>query len=69
MLLIFQASEKSCHYRRLFNTALTSPTIKVQVQPLEIEAVAQRCSVKKVFFEVSQNLQENICARIFLKLY
>ena len=27
------------------------------------EAVAQRCSVKKVFLEVLQNSQENICAR------
>ena len=28
------------------------------------EAVAQRCSVKKVFLEISQNSQENTCARI-----
>ena len=28
------------------------------------EAVAQRCSVKKVFLEISQNLQENTCARV-----
>ena len=27
------------------------------------EAVAWRCSVKKVFFEISQNSQENVCAR------
>ena len=27
------------------------------------ETVAQRCSVKKVFFEISQNLQENTSAR------
>ena len=27
------------------------------------EAVAQRCSVKKVFLEISQNSQENTCAR------
>ena len=31
---------------------------------LTIEAVAQRCSVKKMFLEISQNLQENICARV-----
>ena len=32
------------------------------------EAVAQRCSVKKVFLEVSQNSQKNTCARVsFLK--
>ena len=27
------------------------------------EAVAWRCSVKKVFLEISQNSQENVCAR------
>ena len=26
------------------------------------EAVAQRCSVKKVFLEISKNSQENTCA-------
>ena len=29
------------------------------------EAVAQRCSVKKVFLEISQNSQENTCARVY----
>ena len=29
-----------------------------------LEAVAQRCSVKKVFSEISQNTQENTCARV-----
>ena len=29
-----------------------------------MEAVAQMCSVKKVFLEISQNLQENICGRV-----
>ena len=28
------------------------------------KAVAQRCFIKKVFFEISQNSQENICARV-----
>ena len=28
------------------------------------EAFAQRCSVKKVFLEISQNSQETICARV-----
>ena len=28
------------------------------------EAVAKRCSVKKVFLEISQNSQENTCARV-----
>ena len=29
------------------------------------EVVVQRCSVKKVFLEISQNSQENTCARVF----
>ena len=28
------------------------------------EAVAQMCSMKKVFLEISQNSQENTCARV-----
>ena len=28
------------------------------------EAIAQRCSVKKMFLEISQNSQENTCARV-----
>ena len=36
----------------------------------KLEAVAQRCSVKKVFLEISQNSQENTCGRVsfFIKL-
>ena len=29
-----------------------------------LEVVVQRCSVKKVFLTVSQNSQENTCARV-----
>ena len=29
-----------------------------------LEAAVQRCFVKKVFLEISQNSQENTCARI-----
>ena len=28
------------------------------------EVVAQRCSVKKVFLEISENSEENFCARV-----
>ena len=28
------------------------------------EAVAQRCSIKKALLEISQNPQENTCARV-----
>ena len=30
----------------------------------KLGAVARRCSVEKVFLEISQNLQENTCARV-----
>ena len=29
------------------------------------EAVVKRCSVKNVFLEISQNSQENTCAKVF----
>ena len=31
----------------------------------ESKAVTQRCSVKNVFLEISQYLQENTCARVY----
>ena len=31
---------------------------------IQTEAVARRCSVKMVFLEISQNSQENTCARV-----
>ena len=31
---------------------------------LKLEAVPQRCSVKRVFLEISQNSQQNTCARV-----
>ena len=31
---------------------------------IDSEAVAQRCSVEKAFLEISQNSQENTCARV-----
>ena len=31
---------------------------------IELEAVAQGCSLIKVFLKISQNLQENICVRV-----
>ena len=33
---------------------------------VKTEAVAQRCSVKEMFLEISQNSQENTCARVSL---
>ena len=48
---------------------LTSDILFLLIKPKPeiaglIEAVAQRCSLKKVFLEISQNSQENTCARV-----
>ena len=34
------------------------------MRSLVTEAVVRRCSVEKVFLEISQNSQENTCARV-----
>ena len=36
---------------------------------LTAEAIAQSCSVKKVFLEIPQNLQENNCARVWHRCF
>ena len=41
---------------------MVSP-VGTQACPQAPKAVAQTCSVKKVFLEISQNSQENTCAR------
>ena len=35
----------------------------VKLESISLEAVTRRCFVKEVFFEISQNSQENTCAR------
>ena len=40
--------------------------VGAQACPQAPKAVAQTCSVKKVFLEISQNSQENTCARASL---
>ena len=37
---------------------------KLVVKAHTTKAIARRCSVKKVFSEISQNLQENTCSRV-----
>ena len=34
------------------------------LETVHLETVTQRCSVKKAFLEISQNSQENTCARV-----
>ena len=46
-----------------YSIAASSKTIKRKSLP-NTEAVAQKCSVKKVFLEISQNLQGNTRARV-----
>ena len=41
-----------------------SNQIEISVLMSLIEVVAQRCSVKKVLLEISQNSQENTCAKV-----
>ena len=49
---------------------ITKPVMTIKVIIMRVivrrysEAVAQRCSVKNVFLEISQNSQENTCARV-----
>ena len=49
--------------QHLHSGSYTNSTYPVNIK--SVEAVVQRCSVKKVFLEVSQNSQENTCARDF----
>ena len=46
------------------NIDVTHITVNDISVGVEAEAVVQRCSVKKVFLEISQNSQENTCARV-----
>ena len=51
----------------LTGTATCHVFLKNNMQNLVLkikEAVAQMCSVKKVFLEISKNSQENTCARV-----
>ena len=43
---------------------LTRSLIKAIFIEHSTEAAARRCSVKYVFLEISQNSQENTCARV-----
>ena len=56
-----------CDLLNLFMWSLISSFSKLPIYILIFqlsESVVQRCSVKKVFLEISQNSQENTCARV-----
>ena len=62
----FQENNKINTRKANITILLTIPTIEPhenKINSLLIEAVARGCSVKKVFLEISQNSQENTCAR------
>ena len=46
-----------------YNLWINGFLVGAQACPQTPKAVAQTCSVKKVFLEISQNSQENTCAR------
>ena len=50
-------------YHRIYRKKLTSGFSKTRLY-LITEAVVHRCSVKKMFLEISKNSQENTCARV-----
>ena len=45
----------------IFNKVVTP--CRLSLEYFETEAVAQRCSLKKMFLKISQNSQENTCPR------
>ena len=58
-----------CLYKNVSD--LFSSYVESQILPVNLiimlspsESVVQKCSVKKVFLEISQNSQDNICARV-----
>ena len=53
---------EECSYQTVFKNA------EAAARKCFSEAVAQRCSVKKLFLGISQNSQENTCARVALLL-
>ena len=63
--------DKSCSLaasKSLFGYLVSGPSMNDgSLKQVNTEAVAQRCSVKKVFLEISQNSQENACAATLLK--
>ena len=48
-------------FTKFFRTVLLIESVR-KADFADIESVIQRCSVKKVFLEISQNSQQNTCA-------
>ena len=45
-------------------TTASNVSINTETVDTSAKTVARRCSVRKVFLEISQNSQENTCARM-----
>ena len=56
--------KKASLHSRTVNSHILPFHSKKYSNPIHLEAVAQRCYVKKLFLEISQNSQENTCARV-----
>ena len=65
---ILQNSQENTYSRVFFNKVAGLRLQSPLGDCLFSEAVAWRCSVKKIFLEISQNSQENTCARVSLLL-
>ena len=51
-------------FRSKYSTEHALISLIETIKKYHEEVVIQRCYVKKVFFEISQNSQENTCARV-----
>ena len=58
-----ESSFEQMFLKRSENIEIYLQTWLIHSLKSNLEAVVQRCSVKKVFLEISQNSQENTCAR------
>ena len=67
-LHLFITSETTSIFEKDLQKTMVIPNpcqnILLKCKQKEIEAVVQRCSVTKLFLEISQNSQENTCARV-----
>ena len=64
LFLFHQKFAKLAYEKCCYETV--SKNAEADVRKCFSETVAQRCSVKQVFLEISQNSQENTCARVSL---
>ena len=55
----------SCEFCKIFKSTFSHRTpLMAASEKLQAEALVRRCSVKRVFFKILLNSQENTCARV-----